>query len=495
MKSSTATTTISSDDWDSFVSDTTIPTAVVANHIKTTDDARMTPSKDDNNSNTTAAAAAAASPWEDASYTLITTSSSSTPPRTTTTTTNTSRQHDPQHRPYFGRFTQRGNTSNSSCHPRENNDDGTSSSTPNHTSTVWTREYNLSHALHYTERMTLQLRYIVLYVTSVLDMMYAIFITIYIMCIFYHLHYYYTHKTKENDDTNDPSTFRMTHSNYRITTILMCGLWIHTIFLYIRCGIIFTTTKNHHSSTECRLLLLLWLSRSVTIGLILWYMICCIPLLVTWNILHLPALQHFLLVFPHDDDNNDDSHTQKYNIQSYWLFRPSLIRYIQNHHCMNYLYLLVLLFGIIEMIRFVILQSYFSAILLLHHNQDNNDNHMHMRDDEYHMIEEESLLPSRFLWYENDENSPIVTSSSTTTTTSWRTTTLNHDSFMGWKWRNNKSTNTTSTPPQSSLTTNTTLTTNRRNDHQILDPLQFQTIQEEWNYRKEIHGPYWWSQE
>lgn len=492
MKSTTASTAtetiissaVVTDDWESFVSvssDTPIITTTINN------DHRMTPTKHENdgrsnssnpttntttnnhqhylapisnNSSSSGSTAHAASPWEDASYTLLLTSSSSpiNPP------TNTIGR-----RPYFGRFT-RGCTNNNNNNNRDQLST-TSSRNPDDTTTdttqLWTREYNLSNALQYTERMTLQLRYIILYVTSVWDIILAMTITIYIIRIFYHQYY-----NGSDNDNNDASATRI-HSNYTITKILMSGFIIQITLLYVRCGIIFTI-KNHWTDWDhhCRL----WLTRCITIGLILRYMISSITFLVTWNILHLPALRQFLLF---DDDHYDDSHT-KYNIQTYWLLHPTWIRYLQNHHFMNYLYLLLLFCGIVEMIRYAIAQSYFSAILLHHQN---NENHIH-DDDEYHRSMEEALLPSRMLWYENDPPT-------TTTTSTWRTTTINHD-YFGWKWH--KTTPAQQQQQQPSSSSTTTTTTTRRNN-QILDPIQFQTIQEEWNYRKEIHGPYWWSQE
>ena len=192
-----------------------------------------------------------------------------------------------------------------------------------------------------------------------------------------------------------------------------------------------------------------WLSRISTTLLIVWYGLGAITLLLTWNMGHHDAIRRFV---------SDDT-SSPYNLHGYWRFNRHMIAQIQNNHVMNYLYLVLLSCGILEMVRYHILQSYYTAMV-------------GCLDDEHEStLLQESLLPLR--WDDDDVNDP-----SRITTTSWRTTTITN---QWWNQRRRRR--------------QEAIRTDDPSHRSILDPVQFQTIREEWNFRQEVDGPLWWSRE
>lgn len=279
----------------------------------------------------------------------------------------------------------------------------------------------------------------------------------------------------------------------------MCCILIHNAFLHIRSVALLTLNKKSHRRRQYHYPDMIddeqdnsngriWLSRIATIVFVLLYAMFSVTILMAWNILQLDSLRQFLL-FSSDDDNTIKN--CRYNLHTYWLFRQSWIRSLHNHHWMNYLYLIFLLLCGIELIRYHILHSYYMTMVqqqqqVLPYQQDDDDNRIIPRS------LQESLLPHN--WYDDDDNNDITNMQhrhpTTTldddqiTTTSWRTTTITH----WWSWWSSDTTS-------AAVSTTPTGTIAPRHQYQLLDPIQFQNIQQEWNYRREMDGPYWWSQE
>ena len=349
------------------------------------------------------------------------------------------------------------------------------------------REYNLFNAIQYAEQFAQQIRYILLYTASFVDFIMALSITIYILTIFYHQYHH-----RQQDENSQPSP-QTQHDNYIISTILMSVIILHNIVVHVRSMSILTLRRRQQRHQQSRSVHThnyqyhlndedeeddddssngrIFLSRISTIVLIVVYSIGGMTILIVWNIVHLHALRQFLS-FHQNGDENDRDHDHDtntpcdhYNIHTYWLFSRTMIQKIQQQHWMNYLYLVFLSLCGIEIVRYHILHAYYSTIVLHHH--DDNDHHHRLQ---------ESLLPQQ--WYEpnNDPPQPRTDRRRISTTTSWRTTTITN-----WWWPSTTTTNRTSP--------------NDTTPHQVIDPVQFQNIQEAWNYRQEMDGPFWWSHE
>jgi hypothetical protein len=435
---------------------------------------------------TITASSIGSSPWEDASFTLMR--------DTDNDDENCDEEH--HHHRYTGRWSSRSTSSDDGDgirgSTRRRRDHRFSSSNP-----TWAqREYNVNAAIVNAERMAHTIRSRLLYGITLLDVLVATFLSIYSMIVtWYHHHNHHSHSTttNRNNYTTDTSTIydvniysndveekeddRINHSNYILCTIIVTVLFTWIVLTYLRCINTFvllqvpvnssdTRTTDRDDSSPTLRSCVLWTIRICTILLLALYTVCSMSILIGWNLLHLDIIRHFL-VFPTAttntngiftdtdpsyplDDNSTNSTT--YNIHTYFLFHPYMIVYLQRS-IIPYLYGIFILLCGIEVGRYQFVQSYVNnsipATTATTAATRSND----------HLLRESLLFgPS------TDENSHENTAATTTTTT-WRTTTLNW-----WHDRTVKST-------------------------AVLDPPQFQSLQDEWTYRNEIEGPYWWSRD